>query len=130
MKRILPFLVLAASGCHQYILINHHYRETGYLVLGLYGRWNWDDVRQTMTLGVGEGFERRFYIDTNNDNLADSVEYQYETFHRGDPGTDELFRRADEDIAKAYGQYDIPEVDKEWREMTPDDRVGYEDYFK
>ncbi|MCE9584971.1 MAG: hypothetical protein K8T20_20970 [Planctomycetes bacterium] len=131
MKRILPMLVVFIAACaDRHLLINHHYRTDGYEVKGMHGAWQWDEKRGTTTLTTGEGFDQRVYVDKNRDHAVDTVRFRNETFVRGQDGAADLFQRADEDFELARQRYEMDDVDKEWREMSPDERARRQDYFK
>ena len=131
MKKLVPLLAVFFSACvDRHVLINRHYHTDGYTVNGIFGKWTWDEEKQSVTLKVGEGFDERVYTDRPADGAVDTVVFRYETYSRSAPGSKELFERADSDLDTAKSRYDIEGIDKEWRAMTPDERVRREDYFK
>ncbi|MEK7469735.1 MAG: hypothetical protein AAB074_20370 [Planctomycetota bacterium] len=131
MKRFIPILVVFISACaDQHLLINHHYRKDGYEVRGIHGTWVWNDYRRTATLTMGEGFEQRVLVDNDGDYAVDEVTYRRDTYGRGQGSATKLFEDADGDFGVARKRYDIDEIDKEWKEMSPDEKARRQDYFK
>ncbi|KAF0243950.1 MAG: hypothetical protein FD180_2931 [Planctomycetota bacterium] len=131
MKRFIPILVVFISSCaDRHLLINHHYRKDGYEVRGIHGTWVWNDVRRTATLSTGEGFERRVLVDKDGDFAVDEVTYRRDTYSRGLNGSKNLFEDADGDFDVARKRYDIDALDKEWKEMPPDEKTRLQDYYK
>ena len=131
MKRFIPILIVFISACaDQHLLINHHFRKDGYEVRGVHGTWKWNDLRRTATLSTGEGFERRVLVDRDGDYAVDEVTYRQATFSRGQGGATNLFENADGEFEVARKRYAIDEVDKEWKEMSPDEKTRRQDYFK
>lgn len=124
-------LVGAAAGCaDQHLLINHHYRKDGYEVSGIHGTWVWNEGKKTATLTMGEGFERRVLVDKDADYAVDTVTYRNDTYTRGAEGSKELFSDADSDFDTARRRYDIDAMDREWREMPPDEKARRQDFYK
>ena len=128
MKRMLPVLVIFLFGCvDQVVVINHHYRADGYTVRGFHGIWVYSEKKKTATLTFGEGFDERIYVDADGDYAVDRVK---DTYRRGQEGSEDVFRRADEDFDVARKRYDMDAEDKKWRAMTPDERARLQDYQK
>jgi hypothetical protein len=131
MKRFIPVLAVFISACaDQVLVINHHFRKDGYEVSGIHGRWVWNDTRHTSTLTTGEGFEQRVLVDKDGDFAVDLVTYRRDTYSRGQDGSKNLFQDADEDFEVARNRYGIDGLNKEWAEMTPDEKARRQDYFK
>ena len=131
MKRIIPVLAVFISACaDQVLLINHHFRKDGYEVSGIHGKWVWNDLRHTATLTMGDGFEQRVLVDSDGDFAVDSVTYRRDTYSRGANGSKNLFQDADADFEVARKRYDIDAMDKQWKEMPPDEKARQQDYFK
>ena len=131
MKRFIPMLVVFISACaDQHLLINHHFRKDGYEVSGIHGKWVWKDSKGTATLTTGEGFDQRVLVDTDGDFAVDSVTYRRDTYSRGQNGSKNLFQDADQDFDVARKRYDIDAMNKEWKEMSPDEKARQQDYYK
>lgn len=130
MKKLLLAGVVLAGCADSHVLINHFYREDGYTVKGMYGKFEWSEAKKLGTLQTGEGFEERFYYDRDHDWKPDEVKHRDEVYRRGTPGADEVFRRADEDMDLVRRRYELEEVEKEWRAMTPDERAQRARYFE
>jgi hypothetical protein len=123
--------VLALAGCvDDTLVINRYYRESGYLVRGVHGVWVYDESRSTDALTYGEGFQERVYTDNDRDGKPDLISYRDEKIRRGSAGSEKLFQEADDRFEQARRRYEIAEIDREWRAMTPDERARRHDYFK
>jgi hypothetical protein len=131
MKRLIPVIAVFISACaDQVLVINHHFRKDGYDVNGIHGHWVYDSTKQTATLTTGEGFEQRVLVDRDGDFAVDLVTYRRDTYSRGQNGSNNLFREADEDFELARKRYGIDGLNKEWKEMTPDEKARQQDYYK
>ncbi len=131
MKRFIPLAALLLAACaDQHVLINHHFRKDGYEVSGIHGKWVWNELKRTATLTTGEGFEARVLVDKDGDFAVDAITYRNDTYTRGQEGSKELFGDADSDFDVARRRYDIDAMDKEWKEMPPDEKARRQDYYK
>ncbi|MBI2921316.1 MAG: hypothetical protein HYY18_09565 [Planctomycetes bacterium] len=130
MKKLAVVALALAAGCvDKHVLINHWYREDGYMVKGMHGKYDWDEKSGVATLKTGEGFEERTYTDRDRDGLPDEIKFNNEIIHRNTEGTEEVFVRADHDFEQARRRYEIADVEAEWRRMSPDERAERNRYF-
>lgn len=131
MKKLLVAALFILPGCvDKHVLINRSYTKDGFMVKGMHGRFEHLESEGVDKLTIGEGFEERTYTDRDHDRKPDAVLFQRETYQRTDSGTEEMFRRGDEDFEAAWDRYELKSVHEEWSGMSADERAERNRYFK
>ncbi len=130
-------LLPAAAGCgtvqkvYNDVTSNHYYQQDGYRVDGPYAFFVHAEKPLQNTMELGFGYGRKKLTDKECDGTVDLIEFKEEQYHRGDAGSEDLFKQADEEWAWCYEKMHIASADAKWREMNASNiaqTAGYSNY--